>query len=458
MGVITVFVLLSSNFKQATYSNSISSIFEERGLEIMYLEMWFAFLVSSVEPAGDVECPPKTQSEQYAKEKTEKFIVIFKNESSAKTEESIMAKHYKIMKECYNKRVEHVLESKSSSSSKDNDVLRDFSIGSIQGYSANFGNSFVKEQLKKMKGLAIIEKDAKVKINYAVPQLYKRTVVKNPTPNIDRVDQAKFPLDKSFTFPDTAGEDVDIYIIDTGISTKHSEFGGRAKSGGAFCEGCNENDENGHGTHVASIAAGKTLGVARKANLIAIRVLDADGSGSNAGVIDGMTAVIDQHKKSKNKNSVVNMSLGGSFSAAVNTAVKALTDAGVHVVAAAGNEASDSCTKSPASAPSAITVGATEAKSDDIADFSNFGKCNDIFAPGVDITGADFNNDKGKVVFSGTSQASPHVAGTVALVIAKDGNQSPAAMAKSIIDLSTKGVVKGLKKGTPNTFLRVPAA
>ncbi|CAG8472967.1 8648_t:CDS:1 [Funneliformis mosseae] len=417
-----------------------------------------AFLISSVEPKGEVECPPKSQTKQYAEEKTEKYIVVFKNEASAKTEESIMERHYKIMKECYNKRVEHVLESKSSSNSKDKDVLRDFSIGTIQGYSANFGSSFVKEQLKQMKGLAIIEKDAKVRINYAVPQLYKRAVVKNPTPNIDRIDQAKFPLDKSFTFPDTAGEDVDIYIIDTGITTSHNEFGGRAKSGGAFCDGCNEDDENGHGTHVASIAAGKTLGVARKANLIAIRVLDADGSGSNAGVIDGMTAVIDQHNKSQNKKSVVNMSLGGGFSDAVNTAVKALTDAGVHVVVAAGNENAESCTKSPASAKTAITVGATEAKSDAIANFSNFGKCNDIFAPGVDITGADFKNDNGKIVFSGTSQASPHVAGTVALVIAKDGNKSPAAMAKAIVALSTKGVVKGLKQGSPDAFLRVPAA
>ncbi|CAI2180689.1 20251_t:CDS:1 [Funneliformis geosporum] len=417
-----------------------------------------AFLVSYVEPTGDVECPPKIQSEQYVKEKTEKFIVIFKNEPSAKKEESIMAKHYKIMKECYNKRVEHVLERKLSPSSKDNDVLREFSIGTIQGYSANFGNSFVKKQLTKMKGLAIIEKDAEVKINYAVPQLYKRTIVKNPTPNIDRIDQAKRPLDNSFTFPDTAGEGVNIFIIDTGISTTHSEFEGRAKSLSAFCDGCNEDDENGHGTHVASIAAGKTLGVARKANLISVRVLNADGAGKNSDVINGLSAVFEQHAKGKNKNSVVNMSLGGGFSLIINDAVQMLTDNGIHVVVAAGNDGANSCQSSPASAPSVITVGATEANSDDIAIFSNFGKCTDIFAPGVDITGADFSNDKGEVSFSGTSQASPHVAGTIALVISKDGNQSPAEMAKSIVDLSTKGVVKGLDAKTPNMFLRVPAA
>ena len=186
--------------------------------------------------------------------------------------------------------------------------------------------------------------------------------------------------------------------------------------------------------------------------------MDADGSGSNAGVIDGMTAVLDQHAKSDNKKSVVNMSLGGGFSAAVNKAVQALTDAGVHVVVAAGNESADSCTKSPASAKTAITVGATNEDDDGIAFFSNFGECNDIFAPGSNITGADAKSNNGKVVFSGTSQATPHVAGTVALIIAKDGNKSPAAMAEELINLSTKGVVKGLKSDTPNNFLRIPEA
>ncbi|PKB94382.1 subtilisin-like protein, partial [Rhizophagus irregularis] len=155
-------------------------------------------------------------------------------------------------------------------------------------------------------------------------------------------------------------------------------FGGRAKFGGSFCDGCNKEDENGHGTHVASIACGATLGVARKATPIAVRVLDAYGSGLNSEIIAGLNFVGETHSKSKSKKSVVNMSLGGSTSKAINDAVKQLTNAGVHVAVA--------------------------------ADFSNIGKCLDIFAPGRNIQGANFKADNGSVVFSGTSQATPHVA------------------------------------------------
>ncbi|RGB39506.1 peptidase S8/S53 domain-containing protein [Rhizophagus diaphanus] len=305
-----------------------------------------------------------------------------------------------------------------------------------------------------------IEEDGEVKTQYAIPSshLISRAVDNDPTFNIDRIDQAKRPPNGKYTFPDSAGKGVNIFIVDTGITTTHSEFGKRAKFGGSFCDGCNNDDENGHGTHVASIAAGKTLGVARNANVIAVRVLDGNGSGSNSGVIAGLEFVGNQHAKGKNKNSVVNMSLGGAKSKAVNDAVAKLTAAGVHVVVAAGNESQDACNTSPASEPSAITVGATEKNSDAVTDFSNFGKCTDIFAPGRDIEGADFEDDNGTVVFSGTSQACPHVAGTVALIIAEDGNQSPAAMAKTLNELSTKGVVKGLKNGSPDSFLRTPSA
>ena len=384
----------------------------------------------------------------------EKYIVMLDGESTVK-------EHYKMMKDCYGKTVEKVKPNGKGEKKKNNpNALRDFSVGKyIQGYSTSLTASFA-EQLSKMPGVKLVEKDQKVSTKYVIPRnfnLTKREEDDSPTENIDRIDQAERPTDGKYIFPDSAGEGVNIFVVDTGIRTTHNEFDDRAKIGGSFCDGCNDEDENGHGTHVSSIAAGKTLGVARKANLIAVRVLDATGSGSNTGVIDGLSFVLDQHTKGKNKNSVVNMSLGGGFSAAVNDAVAKLTDAGVHVVVAAGNEGEDACKSSPASEPSAITVGATEDTSDDVTDFSNIGECLDIFAPGRNIQGAGIKNDNDGAVFSGTSQATPHVAGTVALIIAKDGNKTPEEMAKELDDLSTKGVLDNLKDGDPDIFLRIPA-
>jgi len=152
------------------------------------------------------------------------------------------------------------------------------------------------------------------------------------------------------------------------------------------------------------------------------------------------------------------MSLGGGTSQAIDKVVNDLTVAGIHVVVAAGNESEDACNGSPSAAPSAITVGATEDTSDRITNFSNFGKCIDIFAPGRRIKSAASNNNNGSVIFSGTSQASPHVAGAVALFIAKSGNTSPKSMASEIIKLSTEDVVDGLDSSTPNRFLRIPSA
>lgn len=420
-----------------------------RIIKICSIAVLATFLISSVEPT----CPTNSKSDNNDG-KVEKFIVMLK-----KNDENAIKDHYEMMEECYDRSIKKVkpnseLETKDLKNKK---ILWDFSVqGTMQGYSGFFTEKVAKE-LSKMDCVDIVEKDSKVEIKYAIPRSPQRRAVDNdPTFNDDRIDQAK-GKDGKFVFPDSAGEGVNIFVVDTGIRATHNEFEDRAKAGGSFCEGCNDEDENGHGTHVASIAGGKTLGVARKANLIGIRVLDANGAGANADVINGLAFVAQEHAKAKNKNTVVNMSLGGGKSAAVNQAVKDLTDDGVHVVVAAGNESQDACNASPASEPTAITVGATEAEDDTITDFSNFGKCVDIFAPGRDIQGAGIQNDEDEVVFSGTSQACPHVAGTVALIIAKDGNESPAKMAEILNDLSTKGVVKGIDgDGSPDRFLRVP--
>jgi subtilisin family serine protease len=423
-----------------------------RFTKIFSIAVIVTFLLSAAESAknDDAGCPETLSISANSNGKMKKHIVVFENKDAAE-------KQCDMLKKCLKAEIGDFASIKSLKSKKN--AFASFSINKLNGISGEMTESFAKN-LQKMSGVKYVELDGEVKTQYAVPSRFTRRAVDNsPTPNDDRIDQAKGPGDGKFAFPDSAGKGVNIFVVDTGVRVTHEEFEGRAKFGGSFCDGCNDEDENGHGTHVSSIAAGKTLGVARKANIIGIRVLDADGAGSNSGVIDGLNAVLKMHEESDNKNSVVNMSLGGQQSKAVNDAVNQLTDAGVHVVVAAGNESQDACNTSPASEPSAITVGATEKKNDDITDFSNFGKCVDIFAPGRDIQGAGIQNDNDEQVFSGTSQACPHVAGTVALIIAENGNESPAKMAESLADLSTKGVVGKLgNNGSPNRFLRVPAA
>jgi subtilisin family serine protease len=419
--------------------------------KIFSIAVIVTFLLSSVEPAkNESGCPNTLSINAKSGGKEKNMIVVFKDKQAAE-------RQHDIFKNCLDAEVGSFDKIKPLSK-QGKPTFTTFEVLSLFGLTGKMTPQFAKE-LEKMDDVDYIEEDGEVKTQYVIPShLTRRAVDNDPTDNIDRIDQAKRPLDGNYTFPDSAGEGVNIYIVDTGILITHNEFGGRARFGGSFCKLCNEKDENGHGTHVASIAGGKTFGVARKANLIAVRVLNGAGSGTNSEVIQGLEYVADQHKNGKNKNSVVNMSLGGGFSQALNDAVKKLTAAGIHVIVAAGNDDDDACKVSPASEPSAITVGATEDKSDDVTDFSNFGECLDIFAPGRNIQGAGIKSNTDGAVFSGTSQATPHVAGTVALIIAKDGNKSPAAMATKLNKLSTKGVVKGLSDGSPDSFLRTPGA
>ncbi|CAG8706040.1 12052_t:CDS:2, partial [Gigaspora margarita] len=356
-----------------------------------------------------------------------------------KNTESVQSTHYDWLTNKQNKCVEKKSE-QSISSINNKNCVKDFSSqdGRLKGYS----------------------EDQIMSIQYVVP----RDIQTTPREVLDRIDQAKFPLDEKYAFPDSAGQGVpvNIFVVDTGIRKTHQEFGGRVKSGGVFCEGCeSDDDENGHGTNCASIAAGKIFGVAKKSTLIAVRVLGADGRGRISGIINGLSFILDQHHNATNKNSVVSMSLGGPPSDVMNKAVRDLTDAGVHVVVASGNDDVDACLSSPGSEPSAITVGATEDENDNITNFSNFGKCVDIYAPGRNVKAAGNKNDNDTITLTGTSQAAPHVSGTLALIIAQSGNKSPAQMAKTLDGLSTKNTVvfsdPKVKATSKNSFLRIPA-
>jgi serine protease len=224
-----------------------------------------------------------------------------------------------------------------------------------------------------------------------------------------------------FAASDKGGEGVDLYVVDTGIHITHEDFTHKLKGTTTYpyaAPGTGEKwDRNGHGTHVASTSGGITYGVAKNANLIAVKVLGDSGSGSNAGVISGVDFVVQQHDRSQNKKSVANMSLGGSKSAALDAAVENAISKGVVFVVAAGNSNLNACNYSPSGVPDAITVGST-AQTDDVrSTFSNYGRCVDVFGPGTSIKAAWWTSNTATNTISGTSMASPHVAGVAALIL-----------------------------------------
>ncbi len=260
---------------------------------------------------------------------------------------------------------------------------------------------------------------------------------------LDRIDQKSLPLSGSFSYTRT-GSGVRAYIIDTGIVTSHPDFGTRAQNVyDAF--GGNGQDCNGHGTHVAGTVGGATYGVAKAALLRGVRVLDCGGSGSTSGII----AAVDWVRANHLKPAVANMSLGGGLSSALNTAVTSLSNAGVHVSVAAGNENQNACNASPASAAAALTVAASD-KTDTRASFSNFGSCVDTYAPGVAVTSAWLNGSTNTI--SGTSMASPHAAGVAALY-KSGGDASSSTVSSWIVTNATTGLVKANVSGTANRLL-----
>jgi cerevisin len=255
-------------------------------------------------------------------------------------------------------------------------------------------------------------------------------------------------LTNSYTWADdNAGQGVDIYIVDTGVRTTHSAFGGRARWGTTYGGYANA-DGNGHGTHCAGTAAGGPYGIAKKANIIAVKVLSDAGSGAITDIVNGLNWVRSQ----SGANKVVSMSLGGSATTSLDNAVTSLTNAGVHVAVAAGNSNVNAANTSPARTPSAVTVAAStygRAK----ASFSNFGAVIDIWAPGQNVISSWATSDTATNSISGTSMATPHVAGAIAYLITKEGNISPAAMSDKLKSYSRKGYISGVPSGTINDYL-----
>jgi subtilisin family serine protease len=285
-----------------------------------------------------------------------------------------------------------------------------------------------------------IEQDATVTLN---------STQTNATWGIDRIDQRDRPLNGTYTYGLT-GSGVRAYIIDTGILGSHQDFGGRVQETGftAINDGQGSTDCNGHGTHVAGTVGGTVYGVAKNVELVAVRVLSCSGSGSTSGVIAGVDWVAGQSYRP----AVANMSLGGGASSTLDTAVRKAHNAGVTMVVAAGNSNANACNYSPAREPTAITVGATTS-SDARASYSNFGSCLDLFAPGSSITAAWHTSNTATNTISGTSMASPHVAGVAALLLQSSPSASPTQVASAIASSASTGKVSSAGSRSPNLLL-----
>jgi subtilisin family serine protease len=309
---------------------------------------------------------------------------------------------------------------------------------SLKGYAATLSRAEV----------ARLRKNAKVKYIEADRMAQGSYVQSSAVWGLDRIDQRYLPLNSSFTYART-GLGVRIYVLDSGIRRTHQQFGGRALAGADFVkDGRGTSDCNGHGTHVAGTAAGTTYGVAKQATLVPVRVLGCDNRGSWSRIIAG----IDWVTANARKPAVVNMSLGGSGSRAVDDAVARSINAGVVYTIAAMNDAGDACNYSPARLPAALTVAASD-QSDRRASFTNYGRCVDLYAPGASVLSSFNTSDVATALYWGTSMASPHVAGAAAQYLQAYPGATPAQVSSALIGATTRDRISNPGANTANRLL-----
>lgn len=331
--------------------------------------------------------------------------------------------------------------------------VENFQIGDFSGYIIT--TDYTLEELKNIDFIEQAEVDEDIQLDPDIVENEQFNPEIDPDNRyqwgLDRIDQEDLPLDRKTFDPENDGDDIRIYIVDTGLRTTHNEFEGRAVKGYDFAyNDPDPNDRHGHGTHVASSATGKNVGVATGAIPVGVKVLSDSGSGSYSNVIKGVEWSV-KNALDNGYCGIISMSLGGGKNTILNKAVDKAVEQGVHVVVAAGNDYGDACRKSPASAEKAITVGSTTI-SDSRSSFSNYGSCVDIYGPGSSIYGAWVNSDSSYRTISGTSMATPHVSGALAVYLKKYGCKADTNI---FIENSYKDKIKNIPSGTVNKLLSV---
>lgn len=327
-------------------------------------------------------------------------------------------------------------------------ILHEYDFGNFQGYAAEMDEAGLELALNSPL-VEIVEQDGVVRATACNTQ-------SGSTWGLVRTSQVDLNIDGNYFYENTlTGTGIKAYIIDTGIYTAHNDFEGRAIWGTNTVDNSNS-DGNGHGTHVAGTVGGAKWGLAKGVTLVAVKVLNAGGSGTTAGVIAGVDWVVSDVNKDKEKygkkapaKGVANMSLGGGKSTTMNNAVNAAVDAEVIMAVAAGNDNNNACNYSPASAELAIGTGASD-NSDSRAYFSNYGNCVDIFAPGVSITSAWIGNANSDNTISGTSMAAPHIAGIAVKLMAEHPDFDADKIKDQMISMATEGKLRGIGSGSPD--------
>jgi cerevisin len=338
------------------------------------------------------------------------------------------------------------------SDNADNELKHIYNMPSFRGYAGKFTSS-VLDSIRAHPDVEYVERDQVV---------HALELQRNAPWGLSRISHRESLTFRNFNrylYDGHGGEGVTAYVVDTGINVNHVDFEGRAKWGITVPENDADADGNGHGTHVAGTITGSRYGVAKKAHVVAVKVLRSNGSGTMADVVKGVEWVAEAHRIAKkeaetsgkkHKGSVANMSLGGGMSKALNAAVNGAVEAGVHFAVAAGNDDADACDYSPASAELAVTVGASTIE-DERAWFSNKGPCVDIFAPGKDVTSTWIGGKTATNTISGTSMASPHIAGLLAYLLSlEEGEISTKALKKKLVGLSTKNALQKIPDDTVN--------
>ncbi|KAJ4128989.1 hypothetical protein NW768_007515 [Fusarium equiseti] len=361
-----------------------------------------------------------------------RYIIKYKGDASATSKK----KHEKVINE------------KAKSKGKEG-IVNNIDLDGFEGYIAEIPSSELKA-VTESDLVESVEKDTIVKVSAVAAPLEKRkfTTQSNAPWGLARISDTRKPVGTRYTYDTTAGAGITVYVLDSGIRLTHKEFNGRAIWGANFIHGSANTDEYGHGTHVAGTIGGKTYGVAKGCKLVSVKVIDKDGGGTMSGILQGLQWAVNYAKKRGiTKTAVINASLGGPYTEIGNDAVKAATKLGITCVAAAGNFGDDAAFYSPASAPSAITVGAVDSSGYRTI-WSNYGAVVDISAPGSDILSAGHLSDTDSSYRSGTSMAAPHVAGLAAYFMAKEGLRGSTAITNRIISAADRGVLLGM--GSPD--------